>query len=561
MNLEQAAPLAGIAVALIGALHEQAEKREPRLSPLRRPPLASFPEGDIPDEVLADALARYLAPFFGGDLGDIPDEVLADFFRGQGFDVLAAAKAVKLLRDSLPASSPAGDIPHEALADPLKGGRGLLRYVADEHNLADEVLADVLKEAGSHPAFFPAGDIPDEVLADVLERWLAKQFPGAKLGDIVSALEAAVRQFGLAEQFPGDKLGDIPPEVILDYLADRLGIGGEEVEELKGAQAPPSPPPWTRHGATKNEALGLMSEVPLADGHATVRYYNRMNPDRVYPLLVAITENPVQPVAGQPFDQQSGTFAAAVNAVVEVEPILPGCKCYPARQSVSMGGGDAKLRFDVVPRVLGAVLAARVVLRDKNSDLAEIPLDVRVVSKKTTVLLVVGALIHPFVSAVLKHFKVDFESQLQDGFGRYISVARLALDAMTPEVLAGVLMAGAAGAYLWARPRKRDTFWDLATIVADPPEDEVETSEVELIRFLCANCGKRCKAPVKAVGRKGSCPRCGQGLEIPAPTEALVSCPGCGRSIPLLPDEQSMGIECAKCGTRFVPTRHSASSS
>jgi hypothetical protein len=50
---------------------------------------------------------------------------------------------------------------------------------------------------------------------------------------------------------------------------------------------------------------------------------------------------------------------------------------------------------------------------------------------------------------------------------------------------------------------------------ADPPEDDVEPSEVVLMRFLCPNCGKRCKAPVGAVGRKGSCPRCGISLEVP----------------------------------------------
>src|SRR5205807_1520117 len=43
----------------------------------------------------------------------------------------------------------------------------------------------------------------------------------------------------------------------------------------------------------------------------------------------------------------------------------------------------------------------------------------------------------------------------------------------------------------------------------------------------------------------------------PAPPGQTVAatCPGCGRGIPLLPHELSMGIECARCGTRFVPAQ------
>lgn len=52
---------------------------------------------------------------------------------------------------------------------------------------------------------------------------------------------------------------------------------------------------------------------------------------------------------------------------------------------------------------------------------------------------------------------------------------------------------------------------------ADPPADDGEQSEVELLRFICSYCGKRCKAPTDAVGRKGRCPRCGISLVVPAP--------------------------------------------
>lgn len=52
---------------------------------------------------------------------------------------------------------------------------------------------------------------------------------------------------------------------------------------------------------------------------------------------------------------------------------------------------------------------------------------------------------------------------------------------------------------------------------ADPPEDDIEPAEVNLFRFICPNCGKRCKAPVEAVGKEGHCPRCRIALKVPNP--------------------------------------------
>jgi hypothetical protein len=42
------------------------------------------------------------------------------------------------------------------------------------------------------------------------------------------------------------------------------------------------------------------------------------------------------------------------------------------------------------------------------------------------------------------------------------------------------------------------------------------------------------------------------------PGIVIVGCPGCGRAIPLPPNELTWQIECSRCGTRFVPTGSSA---
>lgn len=65
--------------------------------------------------------------------------------------------------------------------------------------------------------------------------------------------------------------------------------------------------------------------------HATVRYYNRMNPETVYPLLVMVTKQMVEKVTKADTDQKSsGPFQARLDLPLEIEPIIPGCTCYPA---------------------------------------------------------------------------------------------------------------------------------------------------------------------------------------------------------------------------------------
>jgi hypothetical protein len=46
--------------------------------------------------------------------------------------------------------------------------------------------------------------------------------------------------------------------------------------------------------------------------------------------------------------------------------------------------------------------------------------------------------------------------------------------------------------------------------------------EVNMIRFACPVCSAVCAAPPEAVGKKASCPKCGQRLQVPAPRRPSV---------------------------------------
>jgi hypothetical protein len=195
---------------------------------------------------------------------------------------------------------------------------------------------------------------------------------------------------------------------------------------------------------------------------ATVRYYHRMSPERLFPLLVVLSRRGVQAVAKRGVAQgQSEEFRVAEGSRVEVEPILPGCACYPPKEQVRVGPGEATCTFWVVPHVLGRLRQARVVVRQAGATLAEVPLEGRVARQSATLLMGALSLVLPFVLLLLKHFGLDFESQLEDGFGLYARLAGWLLGALTPELLTVLLLAATLSLYLWLRPRKRDVFWDV----------------------------------------------------------------------------------------------------
>jgi hypothetical protein len=198
---------------------------------------------------------------------------------------------------------------------------------------------------------------------------------------------------------------------------------------------------------------------------ATVRYYHRMNPERMFPLLVVVSKKQIAEVVKRGVSQaRSKGFRVALDSVVEVEPVLPGCSCYPPREQMPVRDAEVSSTFWVVPHVLGAIMHARVVVRQNGAVLAEVPLQMRVVKQGVTLLLGALSLVLPLVLLTLKQYHLDFESQLQEGFGLYAQVLNWAVRSLSPEVLTGSLLALTAVMYLWLRPRRRDVFWDIETV-------------------------------------------------------------------------------------------------
>jgi tetratricopeptide (TPR) repeat protein len=214
------------------------------------------------------------------------------------------------------------------------------------------------------------------------------------------------------------------------------------------------------------------SEPAPLQRQATIRYFERMNPQRMFPLLVVLSKAKIEAVIQKGVAQaRSERFQVDAGALVEVEPILPGCACYPPRDQVSVAAPTATATFWVVPHVLGKVMQARVAVRQHGRLLAEVPLEVKVVRQSLTLLLSALSLALPLLLMILRHFRLDFESQLADGFGLYAKLGNWAVSALSPELLTVLLLLAAAVAYLCLRPRRREVFWD----VTPTKEEQDET--------------------------------------------------------------------------------------
>jgi len=192
----------------------------------------------------------------------------------------------------------------------------------------------------------------------------------------------------------------------------------------------------------------------LVSRQATVRYYHRMNPQRVYPFLVVLSAEEIAEIVQAGVKQAAGVqFDVRAESPVEVEPVLPGCQVYPPKHMLVIGPDTQTRECWVVPQVLGTVKGAKVSVRQDGETLSEVKLEAKVV--KQTAAVVVGALsfVMPYVTKGLKADNPD-NSPVQ-------AAMNWAATNLRPEFIFVGLALVAVGLYFWCRPRKRDQFWDV----------------------------------------------------------------------------------------------------
>lgn len=285
---------------------------------------------------------------------------------------------------------------------------------------------------------------------------------------------AAPGAFGAGSPAPATR-AEIPArdEEPLEARAVRYGASGVPGAAARPARPaaiptpPPQPAPPARRAPipdlpSKEASIEKRAAAKALERHATVRYYQQMNPNRMYPLLVILSKDEIAQVAKVGIAQQrSEGFVVRQDVSVELEPILPGCNVYPAKASLQITGETLQTTFWVAPWVLGAIHDARLVVRQQGEVLTEVALEIRVTQQTSAIVAGVMTFFLPFASVLLRRARLDLESQLDSGFDLYGQILRTLLNSVGAELLGMVLVGVTAFLYWRAMPKQRDVFWDL----------------------------------------------------------------------------------------------------
>jgi hypothetical protein len=224
-----------------------------------------------------------------------------------------------------------------------------------------------------------------------------------------------------------------------------------------------SAPPRSAPAKMKRSGGAVKERARVTERRATVRYYTRMNPDRMFPLLVILSAEQIREVVKKSVKQvESEAFKVEEGSVVEVEPVLPGCDCYPPRHPLVVeADGQSTATIWVVPRVLGRIQGARVLIHQGGRVLAEVPLDIKVGKQTLAVACGLLSLAAPYLTMGLRTIKLDYESQKAEGFPVYQRAGLWLIENLRPEWIGLGFLGLAFLLYLWMRPRRRDVFWDV----------------------------------------------------------------------------------------------------
>lgn len=354
----------------------------------------------------------------------------------------------------------------------------------------NQQIAELVHEGRLREAIAPARAVADLLRAPVGDRdvryaqalqRLASLHEG--IGDCAAA-EALYRQvIELLTAILGSLHPDLAP-VLSDLARVCQALG--KVDEAQSLRA---------RAATIHEAAGELSRsapeptAPVArrappeqvQRHATVRYYSRMEPHRLYPLLVVISRDMVVKFRRGDFTEtESKGFTGSTASPVLVEPVLPGCACYPPRREVAVEAETATAQFQIAAAVEGTLEAAKVILVQEGRLLAEVPLTVRVAKTTLGWVLAGLSLVVPYA---LKYFDLDLETQVKERFGLYFQIIHyvLGLVAQLPSWVTGgtLLIAGVTVLVLrWPRRELSPSVFYKVEVVS--PESRLREAEEAL---------------------------------------------------------------------------------
>jgi hypothetical protein len=205
-----------------------------------------------------------------------------------------------------------------------------------------------------------------------------------------------------------------------------------------------------------------------------------MNLHRLFPLLVVLSRDQIQKPLERAIEQAHiRGLRVGQGLPVEVEPVLPGCLCFPHHRLIAPDDDVGLARFHVLPQLSGKVTDACVVLRQGSEILGEVPLQMTVRRQWLVILLGVMTPVVPFL---VRLFHLDPTEHVDEHFGSVYGLLTWLLVQLQSASWWAALLAMAAITGLtwwwWVRPR-REEFYDVELL---PPVAERLTRARQLLR-------------------------------------------------------------------------------
>lgn len=323
------------------------------------------------------------------------------------------------------------------------------------------------------------GELMEEVLAaDGLQshevrqvRWRGREVDGQRRISEFAGARQQVRLHvivGLGETFGSGLLDesfdlDIPTAGAAPAPAAAPMAAPTTLEAVEPALPSGSTEPLIANRTRSGSSPATPASPSTTVQRAHVRYYSKMRAQRVHPLDVELSREQVVRLIGKNRAQDSSApFEADTAVPVRIEPILPGCQCYPPRMDVILDRPRTHVRFFVVPQVIGPLRDARVTLSQQGRQLSRIDLQCKVTRQTLSLAVGVMSFLAPAGSMLFKLAEGRPELMEALDLGLFLTVGGMLVGALSPDLLFLFLLTAAGLLYLWARPRRRQVGWDLA---------------------------------------------------------------------------------------------------
>lgn len=199
--------------------------------------------------------------------------------------------------------------------------------------------------------------------------------------------------------------------------------------------------------------------------NVSVRYFSQMNPGKVFPLLVVVSHDRIKHVSNSRIaEAQAASLEMDARTSLWIEPIVPGCTCYPAKTEIRLDRPVIEEAFWLVPEVSGVVEGAQVELRQNGKLIDSLPLNIRVRSKAWVWIWALCSGIVPILSDLLSLLDPSLSSTSRGASASVLSVLAEIGRTIPPIAFFAFFATLSAAIALLVRPKQEQSFWDIAGI-------------------------------------------------------------------------------------------------